>query len=117
METQGYSVLEYRYRDAANYKVEGRVLLTGSASAEELQAIRSRLETDDLFVAEQVGLPSLRHALWASSGSHFDSDVDHAWHEFIGLRPAEENELNELEPAGSVAELARAFDRRGPSGG
>lgn len=60
MKDPSYSVLEYRYRDAANYKVEGRVLLRGSATAEDLQAFRSKLDADDQFVAEQVGLPSLR---------------------------------------------------------
>lgn len=78
------SVFEYLYRDAGNFKTYGRIRLSGVASGAE-QAIRDCLDWDDQFVAEQVGIPSLCREHWESVGEG-PSDLDHAYHEFVGIR-------------------------------
>ena len=57
-------VFEYLYRDASNYKAWGELLLSGMTSQNEIVALRTRLESDTYFVAEQVGLPALYQELW-----------------------------------------------------
>jgi hypothetical protein len=109
MEGTRYSVFEYRYRDAANYKVEGRILLRGAVRPAVLQAIRSKLEPDDLFIAGQVGVPSLCRDLWASAQAAFDPELDHVWHEFVAMREATSTDVASLGYSGTVAALAEAF--------
>lgn len=81
-----YSVFEYIYRDGGNFKTPGRLLLSGQDSKAEA-AIRACLEWADQFVAEQIGVPSLCEDHWDSVGED-PSDLDHAYHEFVRLRPA-----------------------------
>ena len=57
--------------------------------------MRNCLEWADQFVAEQVGIPSLCPAHWDLVGEG-QSDLDHAFHEFVCLRPANANELTLL---------------------
>lgn len=80
------TVFEFLYRDAGNFKTYGRILLLGQDEAAERE-IRACLEWGDQFVAEQVGIPALYQAHWASVGDG-PSDLDHAFHEFVGLRVA-----------------------------
>lgn len=74
---------EYRYRDAANFKANGRILLMGDLTTAERMEITSKLEGGDLFIAEQLGVPTLYEALYAYSGG--PSAHDHCWHEFVGF--------------------------------
>src|SRR3546814_10327911 len=53
-----FTVFEYMYRDAGNFKTEGRLLLSGMDPEAEA-VIRGCLEWGDQFVAEQVGVPAL----------------------------------------------------------
>jgi len=70
---------------------------------------RACLEWGDQFVAEQVGIPSLCEAHWASVGDG-PSDLDHAFHEFVGLRAA--GPEDERLPAwGTLAELVARMKR------
>jgi hypothetical protein len=77
-------IFEYRYRDAGNYKADGRVLLHGELTPLERNEIEAKLESGEFFVAEQVGLPTLYHKLFAFSGGR--TPDDHAWHEFVGFQ-------------------------------
>lgn len=81
-----FTVFEYMYRDAGNFKTAGRLLLSGQDAYAEA-AIRSCLEWSDQFVAEQIGVPALCQQHWDSVGED-PSDLDHAYHEFVRLRPA-----------------------------
>jgi len=72
---------EYRYRDAGNFKASGRLLLTGSLSESERDEIIARLEDSELFIAEQIGIPTLYGQLYAINGG--PNDDDHCWHEFV----------------------------------
>lgn len=96
------SVLEYMYRDAGNFKNCGKLLLSGNAGGAEA-IILGCLDWGNQFVAEQIGVPSLCRAHWESVGEG-PSDLDHAYHEFIRLRPATADELG-LPGAGSLQVL------------
>ncbi len=86
----GAVVFEYLYRDAGNFKTDGCLLLTGEDAGAEV-AIRACLEWGDQFVAEQVGVPPLCRKHWEAVGEG-PSDLDHAYHEFVGLRPATDDD-------------------------
>lgn len=105
---QGFMVLEYMYRDAGNFKTFGCLLLTGQDAAADA-AIRACLEWDNQFVAEQIGIPVLYEEHWNSVGEG-PSDLDHAFHEFVGLRAAGTEELA-LPVWNSVAALVERMRR------
>jgi len=103
----GYVVFEYLYRDAGNWKTHGAALLRGKVR-DNSAAIRSCLEQGELFVPEQVLLPGLQRHHWHD---HEDgpSDLDHAFHEFVDLRDAHDDERLALSPRGSVVQLVALF--------
>lgn len=78
-----FTLFEYMYRDAGNFKTAGRLLLSGQEPRAE-EAIRQCLDWGDQFVAEQVGVPPLCAEHWEAVGEE-PSDLDHAFHEFLGL--------------------------------
>lgn len=104
----GYSILEYQYRDAANWKTHGQVLLLGPATAAMRRALVASLEPGDLFVAEQVGIPALQREHHASFGQ--EDDLDHAFHEVVLLRPAEVEEINESKVLAPLDVLVKKFE-------
>jgi hypothetical protein len=61
-------------------------------------------ESEDLFVAEQVGIPSLCFEHFAACGDG-PSDIDHAYHEFVDLRAATDSDVESMQVAGSLDEL------------
>ena len=101
--TNGYCVFEYIYRDAGNWKTYGALLLTGNAEGVR-DPLRKLFEWEDLFVAEQVGIPSLCDEHFAACGEG-PSDLDHAYHEFVDLRPATEGEVAAMSSAGALDDL------------
>lgn len=104
--TGPHMVFEYQYRDAGNWKTNGALLLTGAPDEAEA-AIRSSLEWADQFVAEQVGVPSLCPEHFASTGDG-PSELDHAFHEFVGLRKATSVD-RALPHGGALATLIERF--------
>lgn len=85
------SIFEYMYRDGGNFKTFGRLRISGWDERADAK-IRLCLESGELFVAEQIGVPSLCEKHWESVGEG-PSDLDHAYHEFICLRrPDKEDE-------------------------
>lgn len=102
-----FSVFEYLYRDAANWKTYGEALLTGCWSPSLVARIEAALDGDRLFVAEEVGLPALQAPHAATYGG--DPRLDHAFHEFVQLRPATPEDLLGSGPVCSVEDLAEAF--------
>lgn len=105
-----HCVLMYGYRDAANYKAHGEVLLQGNVDQGALRRIQSRLESGEWFIAEQVGVPALYESLCASSGSAITDDLDHVWHELYGIREAKAEDLSRLTVWGSAAEFVARMD-------
>jgi len=101
-------IFEYIYRDASNYKAWGEILLSGVPSQNDIAALRARLESDEYFVAEQVGIPALYKELWDLSGGP-NSD-DHALHEFVALRVASEDEKKSLRLFEDLSSLIKTFE-------
>lgn len=102
-----YCIFEYLYRDASNYKAWGKILLSGVLSQNDIATLRSCLESDEYFVAEQVGIPAVYKELWDLSGGP-NSD-DHALHEFVALREATEDEKNSFSLFGDLPNLLNTF--------
>ena len=89
---RNFSIFEYLYRDASNYKAWGTMQLKGNASKAEIEELKNTLESGEFFIAEQLGIPPLYAELWQfSNGPSID---DHVWHTFYELRPATEREIN-----------------------
>ena len=86
-----FSVFDYCYRDASNYKAWGNLLLQGQPSESDIEDISIRLDSGEFFIAEQLGIPPLYAELWELSGG--PSDDDHVWHTFHELRPATAEEM------------------------
>ena len=104
---ENYCVLEYLYRDAANYKAWGSLLLSGFPSQENIAALRACMESGEYFVAEQVGIPPLYDELWKLSDG--PTSDDHALHEFVALRAPSEDEINSLPLFGKLQSLLTVF--------
>lgn len=69
---------EYLYRDAANYKNWGQVVLSNDCdkALDEIESlIREALIDGEFFVAERVNIPVLYF-------EKYDRDLDHSWHVF-----------------------------------
>ena len=85
-----FSVFEYCYRDGANYKAYGQLLLKGLVSITHIQTLQTHFESGEYFIAEQLGIPALYDELWALTGG--PTADDHVWHTFHKLRPASSEE-------------------------
>lgn len=102
-QAHSYCVFEYVYRDAGNWKTYGALLLAGAAN-DARTLLQQYCESGELFVAEQVGIPSLCPEHFASCDEG-PSDLDHAYHEFVDLRPATDEEIVAMPSAGSLSEV------------
>ncbi len=101
-----FSIFDYLYRDAGNYKAWGSLLLVGHANEAEIREIQTRLDGSEFFIAEQVGIPPLYAELWEYSGG--PTEDDHVWHTFHELRPANAEESTG-QPWGTVCDLIARF--------
>ena len=88
-----FSVFEYFYRDASNFKVWGSVLLQGKVTPADLQHLQQSFDASEFFIAEQLGLPPLYAELWVLSDG--PTSADHVWHTFHSLRLADIDEVTE----------------------
>lgn len=104
-----HCIFEYRYRDAGNWKTHGELLLSGNATKDVSEAIKDTLDWNHTFVAEQVGIPSLCSRHFKDCGSEGPSELDHAYHEFIAIRPASKREVSALAVFGSIEEVVKKF--------
>jgi hypothetical protein len=108
-EIAGYCVFEYLYRDAGNWKTFGLLLLSGHGSEEASAAIRGALDCDATFVAEQVAIPSLCKQHFKDCGSDGPGELDHAYHEFFGLRAATKEEVDTLTVFVALTDVVKNF--------
>lgn len=76
-------LFRYQYRDAANFKAAGEIVLTGSLRDEENDAICIKFSPDGLFIAEQLDVPPLYEKLYQWSDG--PTSYDHCWHELVEL--------------------------------
>ena len=110
---------DYQYRDAGNWKTFRSLLLSGCPDLPtDADAIRRTLDSGDLFVPEQVGIPVLQQIhLTEHEVENFEGDdLDHAFHEFVGLRTARPDEISAAKPWGSLSVLLDSFQIAGGSG-
>ena len=107
VDMNNYNVMEYMYRDANNFKAFGQLLITGNITNVDIVEFKSFLDSGEYFVAEQVGVPPLYSQLWKySNGSTI---ADHAYHEFIEIRSATNEEISSLAAWGEIATLVSKF--------
>lgn len=79
-----WTLFEYLYRDAGNFRAYGCLALEGALSPTEQQILRSYFPGDGLFIAEQLDVPALYKELYQWSGGPTSSD--HCWHEFVNVK-------------------------------
>ena len=111
MTSQGYSIFEYLYRDAGNYKVWGELLLEGELTNEEVSRLTARFDEGELFIAEQIGVPTLYEELWRQCQCEPSEELDHVWHEFSEVRAATSEDLVRLTPWGVASDLLARVER------
>lgn len=107
--TTCFTVLEYLYRDASNYKAWGAILLEGSCTPADETLLRTYLDSGEYFIPGKVGIDCLQPRIW-SAGFPPNSD-DHDFHEFIELRSATAEDLLEMPVWESLNELLQRFQR------
>ncbi|NMP24910.1 hypothetical protein [Sulfobacillus harzensis] len=73
--------IAYLYRDGANNKQGGEVVLAGALSDEQIADIRHACDDGQWFIPGDVGLPELQ-AVWVEKGYPLTAD-DHVWHELV----------------------------------
>lgn len=111
MTSPTHSVFEYLYRDASNFKAWGELLLEGELTAEEVAQLSARFDQGELFVAEQIGVPTLYEELWRQCQCEPSDELDHVWHEFSEIRVATSEDLARLKLWGSAAALLASVEK------
>jgi hypothetical protein len=98
--------LNYRYRDAHNYKEFGSVVFanpTGMSVEVATALLRGKLISEEFFVPQDWGLPPL-HA------RPYDPEVDHEWHEFEEFELTDEVETEEREIGEFLEGLVKGYE-------
>ncbi len=113
MNAPAHSVFEYLYRDAGNFKAWGELLLEGMLTTEELARLTARFEQGELFIAEQIGVPTLYQELWRQCQCEPSDELDQVWHEFSELRVATQEECARLKLWGSAVTLLAQLEQLG----
>jgi hypothetical protein len=101
-----WTAFDYLYRDAANFKAFGTVVLKGRLNGDDRELIRNCLSGGEFFIAEQVGVKPLYGELYKWSGGPTVSD--HCWHEFSGFREVA-SEPEHFERAVGVTDFVARF--------
>ncbi|MBC6367966.1 hypothetical protein DDT91_14285 [Algoriphagus sp. AK58] len=86
MSTELNLKLNYRYRDAGNYKQFGSVIFSNEnrlSIEEATQLIREKLISEEFFVPQNWNLPKLHFY-------PYDSELDHDYHEFESWEETDE---------------------------
>ena len=104
---RNFSVSEYCYRDASNYKSWWPLLLLGRTTNTEVEILRHQFGLESHFIAEQLCIPALYAELWVFTNGPVDDD--HVWHTFDTLRPATAQDM-ETPIFGTLAELIQKIE-------
>ena len=102
-----YRIFEYLYRDASNFKAFGQLLLIGTIPEEYIDELRSYLEFDECFIAEQVNIPTLYSRLWKYSND--PTLADHSYHEISLLKSASDEDISSMPVWGNTEYLLDNF--------
>lgn len=108
-QTTTHCIFDYFYCDAGNWSTGGLLLLTGEPTEAAASAIKKTLESPDLFVVEQIGVPSLCPKHFEDCGSTGPNDLDHAYHSFDSLRAATAVDIATLPLFGTLDDLVDRF--------
>ncbi|MDM8177769.1 hypothetical protein QT327_26040 [Olivibacter sp. 47] len=76
----------YMYRDGANYKNHGEVIISNPDNVslvEALERLQLCLIDEMYFYAHTLGVPDLHFP-------HWNDLYDHSWHEFVALEETQE---------------------------
>jgi hypothetical protein len=106
-----HSIFEYLYRDAGNFKAWGELLLGGALTNEEIARLTARFDDGELFIAEQIGVPTLYEKLWQECQCDPSEELDHVWHEFSAIRAATDEDLSRLKPWGTAQSLLATIEK------
>ena len=93
-----YTVFEYLYRDASNFKAYGSILLRGDFSRDQHNELIQSLEGGEFFIAEQVGMPPLYDLLFQFDGG--PTGQDHACTPSTGC--AAKRRFHKVSPLGAT---------------
>ena len=104
---KGYSVVEYLYRDASNYKEYGEILIEGVFSDTDVQRIRKYMyDKGQFFIPEEIGIQPLQPKLWAKYNG--PAEDDHQWHSIECIHIAKQEDL-QLQVWGTKQQLIKNF--------
>ncbi len=96
MAADAFCVFEYLYRDAGNFKAHGALLLEGVLSDADVAMLVGQFDGSEFFIAEQIGVPTLYQQLWDECDCEPSDEMDHVWHEFDEIRPANADDVGVL---------------------
>ena len=94
--------IEYDYRDGANYKLAGEIVITGSATEQQVKALHEACMKEDdhsFFVPEAVGMERLSKNPW-------DNEIDHPFHTLGDITPTDDEPTDPR----TIEELIESFD-------
>ncbi|MEB2777453.1 hypothetical protein SYJ56_19215 [Algoriphagus sp. D3-2-R+10] len=97
--------LNYRYRDAHNYKQFGAAVFsnpTGMTVEEATALLLSKLISEEFFVPDDWGLPRL-HA------DPYNPAVDHEWHEFEEFELTADSVTDERDVVGFLRGVEKGY--------
>ena len=87
-----YSIIEYQYRDASNYKVYGEILIEGIFSESDKALVHSYMyDNGEYFIPEEVSIPPLQPKLWEECDG--PNEDDHEWHSIECIRYAQHEDM------------------------
>lgn len=102
-----HSIFEYRHDNGHGTTRTGKLLLAGSTSYRDANTLAACLAAGREFVAEHVGIPALYDDAWALRADKDEDELD--FHEFVGLRAAEIDEILDLRVFDEAGALLRRF--------
>ena len=73
------TVIEYYYRDAANYKVWNEAVITGVLTQEQVERILSCLDDGVYFIPSLVGLPEEQYDGWEMDAYRPFFELEREW--------------------------------------
>ena len=86
-----FTIIEYQYTDAGNYKKFGEILVDGVFSKKEEIELTNCLIDNEFFIPDLVNIPNLAILLEEEFGISYD---DHEWHRIVKIYGAKKPENN-----------------------
>jgi hypothetical protein len=112
--------LWYEYRDGANWRFPGAVVVEGEMTPDLWARLRAACEEGEYFFARQVGLaerfayvagPHIADPSLQETGYPYDVDLDHCWHRIADDPGAWELTDDQPTDGRTVEEVVLAFEQ------